>query len=227
LPQSTRLRQKVKLMSIFNIACDHIGMRSSTCTMLRTLYTEPHRFYHNLGHIEDLLSIAESEGKYSHEMVTTILFHDAVYYPQSKFNEELSAALYRYDFRSAADLRVVEAIIASKNHLDPVNEDLAPWVLNFLDYDLAGLAGNKFEENSAKIYLEFHKVVTFDKFVEGRAAFFMKLLSYKSLYWKHPQWDQPARDNIYKELRLMENVEAYRAKLEADSITVMLKEAGK
>ena len=214
-------------MTIFNIACDYVGMRSNTCTMLRDLYNEPHRFYHNLKHIEDLLSMAESEGKYSYEVVTTILFHDAVYYPQSKLNEELSAALYRYDMRSSADLRVVEAILASKNHCDPVNEDLAPWVLYFLDYDLAGLASNKFEENSARIYLEFHKTVTFDKFVEGRAAFFMKLLSYKSLYWKHPQWDQPARDNIYKELRLMEDVEAYRAKLEADMATVLLKEVDK
>lgn len=214
-------------MSSFNIACDYVGMRSSTCTMLRDLYSEPHRYYHGLAHIEDLLSMAESEGKYSYEMVTTILFHDAVYYPQSKFNEELSAALYRYDMRSSADLRVVEAIIASKNHLDPVNEDLSPWVLNFLDYDLAGLASNKFEENSARIFLEYKDAVTFDVFLEGRAKFFMSLLSRKCLYWKHPQWDEPARDNIYKELRLMEKPEQYMAKLEANVVTVLLKEAGK
>ena len=212
-------------MQIFNQACDAVSLHPHVVEMLRNLYTEPHRFYHNIDHIEHLLTLAEAEGKYDGNMIRTILYHDAVYYPLSKYNEELSAAFYfAYDNdHSARDISEIQsAIIASKNHLDDDNEYAPIWMQHFLDYDLAGLAEAKsFDINSVKIYREFMPFVTFDQFVEGRKAFFVKMLSHKRLYWKHPQWEQAARDNIYRELSKMENPEEYRNELDATIVNMI------
>lgn len=63
---------------------------------LRESYSEKHRFYHNLSHVEALLALAENLTKNFSDsdcVKLAIWFHDAVYDPQRSDNEIKSARL--------------------------------------------------------------------------------------------------------------------------------------
>ena len=56
------------------------------------LYHEPHRFYHTLTHIESVLKHLHDAGLLRHdELFLAAVFHDIIYNPQSRTNEEDSA----------------------------------------------------------------------------------------------------------------------------------------
>lgn len=67
-----------------------------TWRVLSALYTEPHRAYHNLDHVQDCLR-TQLRWAGSHDPIVSLalFFHDAVYVPGDKRNEELSAGLLR------------------------------------------------------------------------------------------------------------------------------------
>ena len=55
-------------------------------------YAEPHRFYHTLEHIEQMLKYLHDENLLIHdELFLATVFHDIIYNPQSNTNEEDSA----------------------------------------------------------------------------------------------------------------------------------------
>ena len=60
-------------------------------------YSEPHRHYHTLSHIADLLQLLDEHGGIADGDAVTlaILFHDAVYDPARQDNEAASASLAR------------------------------------------------------------------------------------------------------------------------------------
>lgn len=60
-----------------------------------TLYNEPHRFYHTLEHIQEVLKHLNNAGLLKHdELFLTAVFHDIVYHPRSRTNEEDSAEFF-------------------------------------------------------------------------------------------------------------------------------------
>lgn len=70
----------------------------STVAHLTILYSEPHRHYHNLSHVQHLLSLFETYLSEFHDpqsLEAAIWFHDAVYDPRAKApqNEMQSAQL--------------------------------------------------------------------------------------------------------------------------------------
>lgn len=88
-------------------------------------YNEPHRYYHNASHLQELLdeiAVAEySSEEYRIAMALVAIFHDAIYNPRKKDNEERSAEYAAAFFRVATkvkDMRedVVKAILDTKNH---------------------------------------------------------------------------------------------------------------
>ena len=63
-------------------------------------YDEPHRFYHTWHHISDMLERLETDPKfkdyrYDKELITAILFHDAVCDPKRNDNEEMSVEFFK------------------------------------------------------------------------------------------------------------------------------------
>src|SRR5689334_5356320 len=63
---------------------------------LRTAYREPHRHYHNLSHIADMLDVIDRLHALTpnpHIVRLAVWYHDAIYDPRDKYNEERSAAL--------------------------------------------------------------------------------------------------------------------------------------
>lgn len=81
-------------------------------------YDEPHRFYHNLSHIETMISAAKKREILTDELFLAIVFHDIIYNPKANNNEELSAELlYKYMPLN----KIKQAILDTKTH-KPTNE---------------------------------------------------------------------------------------------------------
>lgn len=66
-----------------------------TWRMLEALYSEPHRAYHNLTHVGACMDVWERMPGRHPIVKLALFFHDAVYVPGDKRNEELSAGLLR------------------------------------------------------------------------------------------------------------------------------------
>ena len=74
--------------------CDAVSAERALEELVRA-YAEPHRHYHTLDHIADLLRLLEKHGGVSDAdaVKLAILFHDAVYDPARQDNEAASARL--------------------------------------------------------------------------------------------------------------------------------------
>ena len=115
-----------------------------------SLYSEPHRYYHNTTHLQNLFKNLELIIKDSTDesiLIYSIFFHDLIYNPQSKTNEENSAALWvefaKEEFLSQYLTDVVyETILATKFHN---NQTKYPISDKFLDLDLAILGSSPAE----------------------------------------------------------------------------------
>jgi predicted metal-dependent HD superfamily phosphohydrolase len=193
---------------IKKIAVEH--GTSHAVDMLVALYSEPHRKYHNLDHIIDLIGMAYDAGyDYGDPIMATILYHDIVYYPCCAYNEALSADIYwshKTGFENAEQVQIEESIRASKDHTSPANEDLPSWAKDFLDYDLRGLARDTetYRCNGVKIWHEYWSFYSVTEFTTGRIKFLKKMLDSPRIYWNHPEWEGPARVNMSTELEELE-----------------------
>lgn len=172
--------------------------------ILLGLYSEPQRKYHNVEHIENLIGYAlNSRYLFSDPIMVAILFHDAVYYPVSQYNEELSADLYwsrKPVMHETTHYDIFEAILATKDHTAPANDNFRHWIKDFLDFDLAGLSGASYRDNGVKIWHEYKPFFTKIQFVLGRMKFLEKMLAAPKIYWNHPEWEEAARRNMAEEL---------------------------
>lgn len=78
------------------------GCSDADILKLQLMWNEPHRVYHNQEHLEEILSLIEDYKRVQVDpidwwidaLIMTAFFHDAVYDPMSKTNEEDSAALF-------------------------------------------------------------------------------------------------------------------------------------
>jgi len=90
---------------------------------LFTAYSEPHRRYHNLSHIDSCLSIFDTNRQYASNrdlIEISIWFHDVVYDVQRKDNEVKSAHYATDKLRSYglndADLGAIYGLILATDH---------------------------------------------------------------------------------------------------------------
>jgi pantetheine-phosphate adenylyltransferase len=91
------------------------------------LYEEPHRFYHTLSHIEDVLKQLYDADLLKHdEVFLAAVFHDIVYNPQSLTNEEDSAEYFLQQAKLTAltadqKQHIQQLILDTKSHKPTVN----------------------------------------------------------------------------------------------------------
>lgn len=104
-------------------------------------YTSSSRHYHNLGHLEFLLrELTEVKSSLSdwHTIIFSIVYHDLIYNPLKRNNEEKSAAvasrrLQKINFPTVKIQLCSEIILATKKHSVALDEDMNL----FTDADLA------------------------------------------------------------------------------------------
>ena len=105
-------------------------------------WQEPHRFYHNISHLDDLLqqittNFAECiiNERQKEELMLTALFHDIIYDPTCQDNEEQSAQFFLdmcTDTNSQSIKDIHAAILDTKKH-----SDSTPLATIFNKYDMS------------------------------------------------------------------------------------------
>ena len=89
--------------------------------VIEAAYNESHRAYHNLTHLEQVFAQLDRVCKASPAMQCAVWYHDVIYKPGSKSNEDKSAVLAQKTLRSwqvdeATITRTVQLIEATKSH---------------------------------------------------------------------------------------------------------------
>jgi predicted metal-dependent HD superfamily phosphohydrolase len=144
--------------------------------VIEARYSEDHRSYHTLEHVEELLklsSIYELQLRDPVAVNLSILFHDVVYDPRSKTNEEDSAELFLNLLGPFLheDLleKVYNYIIATKSHavLNSADKDLQFFI--DMDMSIVGVDPERYVAYARKIRKEYQFVPEHD-YIVGRAA---------------------------------------------------------
>jgi predicted metal-dependent HD superfamily phosphohydrolase len=124
-------------------------------------YSEPHRKYHTIQHLNECLTHLESVRTltdHADEVELALWFHDAIYDTSKKDNEKRSADWARYSVLAAgvssekAD-RIYELILATMHNAVPVGRDAEALV----DIDLGILAAgvDRFDDYEVQVREEY------------------------------------------------------------------------
>lgn len=164
-------------------------------------YTEPHRRYHDLRHIADMLCKGQAL-QLSDEQVMAIWFHDAIYEPGSGSNEadsaKLAVKLLGKIGWEAARIEVVKQIVLDTCGHVPKREESK----KVLDLDLSTLGGSweSYQRNGDNIRLEYESVSEAD-WNAGRGAWLESMLDRARIFWT--DWGAPlekeARINLQRD----------------------------
>lgn len=178
--------------------------------LLMAYYSEKHRFYHNLSHIEALFHRIDSfQGKIQNSTAVgfAIWFHDVIYDTRKSDNEEQSAklavqALSELKISSEIQKLVQDYILATKKHsADHLSTDGKL----FLDTDLSILGA------SEDIYAEYRKAIRQEySWVPGflyrinRKKILTSFLERTRIYFTEEmalQFETQARHNLHHEIQ--------------------------
>lgn len=175
---------------------------------LLAAWSEPHRRYHGLTHLCDILDRVEELAPYADDADSVRLaawYHDSVYAGLPD-DEERSARraedeLSRLSVASELVAEVARLIRMTVTH-DPVSGDRNGEVLS--DADLAALAvpGEIYQANTAAIRAEYTHVPA-EAFRKGRSQVLVALLAGPGVFrtaYARREWEATARDNMRAEL---------------------------
>lgn len=149
-------------------------------------WAEPHRSYHSLDHVIQVLNDIETMvnrfGLSKSERLELHLmgwYHDIVYVPGSKTNEDDSALLALSEIRfDGLSKRVCRGIYRTIHHVKPASFLEAC----LIDADLAGLGRDDYYDNSFKVKAEYPGISDFDWMV-GRFKFLDTFLARPTIYY--------------------------------------------
>ena len=168
-------------------------------------YEAPGRYFHDFGHIEHILLVAEEYLDFvPRTVLIAIWLHDIVYAPGSPFNESDSAAVARMILVhlgvSSQDIELIaEMIECTKTHI------ATSWQAAILcDLDLSSLGSSPdiYQEGSAKIQKEFAAFSASEQSI-GRNVFIKRMLGREWIYSTdlfRKMFEAQARDNLQAEL---------------------------
>ena len=182
------------------------GRNKSEYAFLISQYSESHRYYHTLTHIEDCLFKCYIAIEHINDLKSfqiALLYHDIFYDPKRKDNEEKSAKyayelLQKMDFQNAQ--KVKDLILLTKHPSIPKTQDEKL----LLDIDLSILGENSniykvYEENIRKEYIHVPKVM----YNYGRKKLLKKFLAQERLFHTDiffDKYEEQARVNLKWEI---------------------------
>lgn len=178
-------------------------------------YSEPHRAYHNLTHILDCIDeLNEFDHQYKDDLtgipglpaldrsklVLAIWYHDAIYDPKAKDNEEKSAEIFTLEAQSAgmsseAVRDIGDMILATKSH---VSEHPNTSILLDIDLSILGRDPVTFAEYDAQIRAEYDfvpRLIYYPKRYEIMQGFLKRPRLFITDYF-HKKYDAQARTNL-------------------------------
>ena len=175
-------------------------------------YREPWRTYHALPHVEAMFAefdafrgSEESRFVDSAAVEMSAWYHDAIYYPLAKDNEERSAELFRMvgECSGLTDhfiQKVVLGILATKHQR--VSDDLTIRTLCDLDLTILGYPETSFDEYERQIRKEYVSVPE-DQFRAGRSSILRMFTLRPSIYsmrFFHEKYEEQARKNLARSI---------------------------
>ena len=171
-------------------------------------YSEPHRAYHNIRHIEECfhaLAPAAHLAERLAEVHLALWFHDAIYDPRGKDNEQASADLARESVTRAglepdSASRIHELIMATRHEVPAELADAR--LLADVDLAILGSPGPRFLEYQAQIHQEYAWMPR-DEFQRRRTMILRGFLERSAIYqtdWFAERLEKRARANIAVEL---------------------------
>jgi predicted metal-dependent HD superfamily phosphohydrolase len=204
-----------RLMDFFKVPRN---LHCHVFAQLVAAYSEPHRHYHNLDHIDWMLNLLHLDVMYSTPfpnpewkvLELASWFHDVVYDPRSSENESRSAEVARNSLREldlSTDLiaRVSELIMMTKDHQAPPMDFDA---LLFLDLDLSILASvpKKYEEYARAIRKEYAWVGDREFYLGRRKVLqvFLERTVFRTDWFRPKEPD--ARLNIHREIAQIDEI---------------------
>ena len=171
-------------------------------------YSEPHRAYHALGHIEHCLNEFKQVSHLTANpdaIEFAIWYHDAFYNTKAKDNEEKSAV---DAMKSAKNIllpvsfgqSVANLIVVTKHSTIPGGKD-ARFLVD-IDLSILGQSEDRFNEYERQIRKEY-EWVSKDAFVAGRSAILKSFLERPTIYltqFFRDKYEAQARLNIARSL---------------------------
>ncbi len=162
-------------------------------------WSEPHRHYHTLEHLEECLAWLDLVGG-SRELELALWFHDAIYEPAKTDNEAASAALFaRHATAGQLVERVSALILATATHAGEGEGDAA--LLSDIDLAILGAPPARyarFERDVRREYGQYDEAT----YAAGRRAvlssFLERLAIYRTPYFQ--RLEAQARDNLARAL---------------------------
>jgi predicted metal-dependent HD superfamily phosphohydrolase len=171
-------------------------------------YSSNERYYHNLSHIQQTLKIANMLKPFADNFPAiqmALWFHDFVYDPKAKDNEEKSA---EYAFVSLSNLQIPQTIITyvvnmilnTKNH-DASSEDIDSQILIDSDLSILGSESSEYKAYAHAIRQEY-SWVSDTEYQIGRTKVLQNFLERERIYFTEvafQQMETKARDNLKAE----------------------------
>lgn len=181
--------------------------------IISTQYSKPYRHYHSLSHLEDLFSKLDQISALIQKpqiVELAIFFHDLIYEPESKTNEQDSAQWFVNFAKECTtmkpeDISLVERyILQTANHLS-CNEQHGHDLLYFLDLDLSILGSHSTDQYSkyAQGVRQEYSVLSDEQFCAGRSQFLKKMLAVENLFYTSHfriSIGEKAKENMQREL---------------------------
>ncbi|QQG44968.1 MAG: N-methyl-D-aspartate receptor NMDAR2C subunit [Candidatus Sungiibacteriota bacterium] len=172
------------------------------------LYSQPHRCYHTLAHIEHCLKEFDAVWHFARSpnaVEMALWYHDAIYVAKAKDNEEKSAELAARVLRSALVpdtfvQEVVRLILKTKHDAPPADFD-AQLVVD-IDLSSLGLPEDVFEKHGEEIRREYWWVPD-ALFAEVRSQIFKSFFSRPTIYLTNffqEKYEKQARRNLIRVL---------------------------
>ncbi|MEX0930983.1 MAG: hypothetical protein WDZ68_01680 [Candidatus Paceibacterota bacterium] len=153
---------------------------------VRSRYNEPHRFYHNLDHVLEMLTTGLRIQTLTVQQILGIWFHDAVYVVGRKDNEKQSAELARNMLSGALPDRDIQEVVDIILSTEPPHIPKCESAEIVVDLDLAGLSSDfqGFLGNTEKIKQEMEPIIdSEEKWISGRVAFLRQYMQRKPFYY--------------------------------------------
>jgi predicted metal-dependent HD superfamily phosphohydrolase len=167
-------------------------------------YSENHRAYHNLNHIEHCLNEFDQLTNYLDlpDLVEiAIWYHDAIYNTRSDRNEEESALMAERELKNLdimqESIKIVHDFILSTKHNDEPRNSDSKYLID-IDLSILGADRNVFQEYETNIRKEFKCVPTF-LFHKKRSEVLRSFLKRKHIFFTElfrQKYENQARTNI-------------------------------
>ena len=192
----------ISLLSSWSAGADEVADAAADVV---ARYHEPHRRYHTLEHIEDMLAVTERLAA-SDEVTCAVWMHDIIYDPGRSDNETRSAVFTREVlWRLGAPTTFVEEavrLVESTAHHDPDLGDRNGQVLADADLAILGAPAGRYERYARDVRAEYGHLSD-DDWRSGRAAVVSTFLDRPVLFHAQQLRDERerrARANLRAEL---------------------------